>query len=366
MSTPDFYCYPELHSDPVWDPTTATGYWLVVSQDAHAPGPGIYTSWEACSSVCEGVNNAGAIFFDSQEGCYPAWHAHCRLGDHNHPAEPQTPNPRPAVDFNPESPHFRDLHFAVRGGDVIYSGLESALLHYKRSAESGPAELIATRSYLKAFFFARGADEYEAQQLAGVSLAPADGEEFSPPEVLPGGDLAYGVSPRASRNAPSAPQQQEQQERQRSAASRARLAAIQAGVDARTRQDSQVQEKDARERLRVIQRFSTTMEKAAMKAAVDQLPPTPTKLSSKASSPKSRPSTAKPNAIMAWEAEKKRLGLGKWKGKARSADDGNESDALYAALEGDEDAELLETLKDWVSPEDDFDPTCENQPRDDK
>jgi hypothetical protein len=40
-----YYCDPPLHVDPGFNIETASGFWLVTSDQCRSPGPGIYTSW---------------------------------------------------------------------------------------------------------------------------------------------------------------------------------------------------------------------------------------------------------------------------------------------------------------------------------
>ncbi|KAJ7029131.1 hypothetical protein C8F04DRAFT_1265179 [Mycena alexandri] len=378
MSTPNFYCYPTFHNDPIWDASTATGLWLVTSQDALAPGPGVYSSWEVCSAVCEGVPGAGAVFYNTEADCYAAWHARCRLGEHDHPAEPQTPSRRtecPATD-----PFIlQHLHFAVRGGETIYSDLGAALAHYQKVLNDGDkAELLATQRYMKALYFARGANEWTAERLAGEASPETRAESVVSALPHPVGGIAYPVSPtRAADPHPAGPTDKEiaRANRLTSAdphpagptdkeiARANRLASIQASV-------KEMEEKKNRQahHLTIISEYLASTPSKASSSKVS--PSTPFK--SAASTPSrpgpSTPSTPSKSARSPFKAAGLKTSSIKIGGrvvertpKAKAPANGNESDTLYDALDDD----LTEVLADWVDPDYRFDPRSENKPRDD-
>ncbi|KAJ6487327.1 hypothetical protein DFH09DRAFT_1312458 [Mycena vulgaris] len=246
MSSP-YYCSPPLHADPGYDPVKAQGVWLAVSPHCRTPGMGCYTSWESCRAACEGVPGGGGVFYRDQALALPAWHARCRLGQHDHAIEPKyhaaqpkvtamahdppstpkkahipgiagspaTPrNTKPPVPAsplpaslstkkaprmpafehsgspppsfaNPELPAFAaaplstpgvaalmppNMHFAVRGGEVVHSRLSDAMNQYTQGVSSlGEAALMATSNPFKAMFFSTGSTESAADELGALA-----------------------------------------------------------------------------------------------------------------------------------------------------------------------------------------------------
>ncbi|KAJ7034305.1 hypothetical protein C8F04DRAFT_1260067 [Mycena alexandri] len=324
MATTNFYCKPKYHNDPVWDNMQPTGLWLVTSKDALEPGAGIYSSWDSCAAVCEGISGAGATFYKTEDECVAAWHAHCRLGKHNHPAEPQTPTRARAQRSSTTSILLDSLHFAVRGGEVIYSNLDAAFAHYRECIEDGRvAELLATRHYMKAIYFAQGANEWTAEKLLEEGTDELATSSLVSPSPHPKGGVVYPVTPSGiyplspthavgatpSSLYPLSPTHAvSEQKKKKDAARAARLAAIETAL--------------------------ATNANPAPYASTSRTPKTVFR------APK------KPIVIGGRVAEK-------------APTDGNESDALYSALD---DAEIFE---DWVAPEDRFNPAKENGPSDD-
>ncbi|KAJ7435037.1 hypothetical protein B0H11DRAFT_1938024 [Mycena galericulata] len=92
----------------VWDPGTKDdpkGVWLVLNPNARHPGVGIYNSWPSAEAASSGIRGPGATWFSSVDTAVPAWHARCRLGVHNHPAEPtSSPVKAEASDITMVSP----------------------------------------------------------------------------------------------------------------------------------------------------------------------------------------------------------------------------------------------------------------------
>ncbi|KAJ7711580.1 hypothetical protein B0H16DRAFT_1745052 [Mycena metata] len=364
MSTPDYYCHPLFHNKPIWGATT-TGYWLVTCPDALAPGPGVYTSWDVCSSVCEGVSGAGGTFYATQADCYAAWHTRCRLGEHSHPAEPQTPNC--AAEYPENDPLiFKDLHFVVRGGEAIYSSKDSAFTHYQKSIkEDGSAELLATRNYMKALYFARGANEWTAERFARETSPAEQNQAIVPASPHPGGGISYPFSPACaappaadSANEGKALESQRQQQRAN------RLAAIQAGLEAGRLE----QEKKSRH-LEVINNYISSLPKQAQgstsKVLPYHLPPSPSyqpppspATPSKCLTPFTLSKGFTPKASSASKRQPtiviRKMGKGK---VPAAAADGTDSDTLYEDL----DENLAEVLADYVDPDYRFDPRFENQ-----
>ncbi|KAJ7027273.1 hypothetical protein C8F04DRAFT_1189709 [Mycena alexandri] len=411
MSTPDYYCHPIFHRDPISDVSSATGYWLVTSQEALAPGPGVYTSCscarlrEACSAVCEGVSGAGAVFFKSDLECYNAWHERCRLGEHNHPAEPQTPTrvrTQPAI----TACIFETLHFAVRGGETIYSDITSAFVHYQGVVDNGGnAELLATRSYMKAFYFAQGANEWTAERLA-LEATPETANNLPPPSSPhPRGGIVYPVTP-STVDTGAGPSEAAAEEERKRAAKATRLAAIQAGVEEKKQSGkaarraalaAQQQQTDAQveaqeladkqaKRMQIINEFlaatppASTSRSNEFRAKTNLHSPSPPSSSkaavfspSPASNSKFKTGFQTPSKSASFKggspfkpAPSPMLKIGGRvvertpKAKSKGPSDGNESDALYEALDDD----LAEVLADWVDPEYRYDPMTENKPRD--
>ncbi|KAJ6541153.1 hypothetical protein DFH09DRAFT_1322736 [Mycena vulgaris] len=187
-STSANYCNPPFHADPGTTRAQARSFYFVSSPHAKAPGPGVYPSWASAQRVCEDIPRGGGIKYSSYEACIPAWHAGCDAGEHEHPKKsqssplhhslPQTPrrpkNPTaseattPAsAPAPPASPTPTGLHYAVRGGGVVYGSITPALAQYTTlQASTGAASLLTTGDPHHAAHFAAGHDHEEAQALA--------------------------------------------------------------------------------------------------------------------------------------------------------------------------------------------------------
>ncbi|KAJ7018316.1 hypothetical protein C8F04DRAFT_1199100 [Mycena alexandri] len=374
MSTPDYYCYPTFHNDPIWNVSNAPGVWLVSSPNALAPGPGVYTSWEACSAVCEGVSDAGAVFYNSDVEAYAAWHQHCRLGEHQHPAEPQTPT-RAAERPANSSKIFDRLHFAVRGGETIYTDLAAAFIHYEQVSEGGAAELLATDNYMKALYFARGSNEWTAERLArDVSAETANSSVVAATPHTTGG-MVYPVSPvrahvtspiradatpRVAVELPGGPSTKQ-------GGKAVRLAAIKAAEEEKSNGkairlaaiEAEMRKKNTR--LAVIHKY---LELTPSKlSSPSKLLSTPSKPAASSPSTPSKPaaSSSKGEKVTIARSPSKAVVIG-GRAHSKAPADGNESDGLYETLDLDE--ELAEILSDWVDPDYRYDPQTENGPHD--
>ncbi|KAJ7039007.1 hypothetical protein C8F04DRAFT_1179335 [Mycena alexandri] len=106
------------------------------------------------------------LYFDRpQEDSYPEWHVHCRLSEHNHPVDPEPSRAAPPFNYEqspsrtvqsparnvphhitPPSAALPNLHFAVRGGEVVYGRLEPALQQYLSPPPRGTSSPRATTS----------------------------------------------------------------------------------------------------------------------------------------------------------------------------------------------------------------------------
>ncbi|KAJ7034181.1 hypothetical protein C8F04DRAFT_1183467 [Mycena alexandri] len=380
MTTPNYYCYPTIHRDPIWDPSTATGLWLVTCPDALAPGPGVYTSWEACSAICEGVSGAGAVFYKTELDCYAAWHARCRLGEHAHPAEPQTPRHGPDY-LATDTLIFKTLHFAVRGGEMIYSDLGAAVAHYQKVQNDGDnAELLATQNYMKALYFAWGANKWTAERLALETSSETQDRSVVPASPHPGGGVAYPVSPAPAADSPAAKKKAAKaaDSPQKEAAMASRLTAIEASRAKAARlaaiEAVAVSERIQEEKERQLVSKHRTIISEYLASTPFPSKPSPFKAPrfkpSSSTSSVSTPSTPTPSKPFKALGSKTPIKIGgrvaertpKSNLKGQGPLDGNESDALYETLGDDE---LAEILLDWVEPEDRFDPRTENRQRDD-
>ncbi|KAJ7776378.1 hypothetical protein B0H16DRAFT_1879706 [Mycena metata] len=357
MSTPHYYCYPPVFEHPGWDETLSPHVWLVTDLDCLAPGPGLYTSWHRVQALTEGRHDP--VYFERQEDAYPEWHLHCRLGEHNHPVDPDPSNARPPFNYGLQSPsqtfqspartvpqpspHPPTVHFAVRGGEVVYKELDKALQHYVRvSATSSTAELMATNNAYKAVFFARGEGEAKAEQLARAHGANGD-PFFTTGGVVQCGSMSSPVSPpsRSTYNAATS-----------STSTASRVDPIPAPVfsaaqctvrrdpnSSRTRMpsiDGAVQECKRKEEEQQKRATVSRARRAAIESALTSTP--------KASTPKEV------------KLEVQDFGL-KGKGKAVE-DNGEETDY-------DVDEDFLRVASGWVPVDERFDPRTENQPRDD-
>ncbi|KAJ6552451.1 hypothetical protein DFH09DRAFT_1319204 [Mycena vulgaris] len=120
--------------------------------------------------------------------CIPVWHAGCDAGEHDHPTKSQssplhdsslqTPGlPKkptaigamtPALALAPStSPTPSGLHYAVRGGGVVYGSIAPALVQYNTlQASTGAASLLTTVDPHHAGHFTAGHDHEEAKALA--------------------------------------------------------------------------------------------------------------------------------------------------------------------------------------------------------
>ncbi|KAJ7044330.1 hypothetical protein C8F04DRAFT_1174764 [Mycena alexandri] len=354
-----------------WDETISPCVWLVTDPECPSPGPGLYTSWPAVLALTAGRQDP--VYFDRQEDSYPEWHVHCRLGEHNHPVDPEPSRARPPFNYEqspsrtlhsparkiphhitPLSAALPNLHFAVRGGEVVYGRLEPALQQYLRvSGAESTTELMATENYYKAIFFSRGASEAAAEQLAAARTGNGDPFIASSPGIRCG-SLTSPISPpprgtspprattsrtpatpsRTGRSGPrpipapvfTEPQQQAAIRPQHRVArrdpnsSRTRMASIRAAME----------EKDREEKQR--RSLASSARRAVIAEALAQTPKGQRGAEAGLSS--------------------------KGKGKAVEEKEGEETDY-------DLDGEFLEIAKDWVPSEDRFDPTTENRPRDD-
>ncbi|KAJ7025074.1 hypothetical protein C8F04DRAFT_1191866 [Mycena alexandri] len=362
---------PAIKSSSGWDETISPCVWLVTDPECPSPGPGLYTSWHAVSALTEGRQDP--LYFDRQEDSYPEWHVHCRLGEHNHPVDPEPSRARRPFNYEqspsrtvqsparnvphhitPPSAALPNLHFAVRGGEVVYGRLEPALQQYLRvSGTESTTELIATENYYKAIFFARGASEAASEQLAAARTGNGDPFISSSPGTRCG-SLTSPISPpprgtssprattsrtpappsRTGRSGPksipapvfTAPQQQPAIRPQHRVArrdpnsSRMRMASITAAME----------EKDREEKHR--RSLASSARRAVIAEAL-------------ASTPKGQRGAEVGSSS-------------KGKGKEVEEEEGEETDY-------DLDGEFLEIAKDWVPSEERFDPTTENRPRDD-
>ncbi|KAJ7873784.1 hypothetical protein B0H13DRAFT_2348866 [Mycena leptocephala] len=219
-----YYCDPPLHADPGFNIETASGFWLVTSDQCRSPGPGLYTSWQGVLAVCAGIQDAEPVFHKTLASALPSWYECCRMGQHTHPtdslvspskqgpgapngqaayspgmahvntqyaigadhnAAPTTPaaigsgRPTPTTTLlgSPAQSHLAhsgaggDLSFAVRGGEVVYSEIGSTFQHFEQvRLVHGSAELMGMHNYFKALFFASGMDEYNAEQMGRLHV----------------------------------------------------------------------------------------------------------------------------------------------------------------------------------------------------
>ncbi|KAJ7027583.1 hypothetical protein C8F04DRAFT_1266816 [Mycena alexandri] len=327
MSTLNYYCYPPVHASFGWDETITPGVWLVTNPNCPSPGPGLYTSWHACAAVTDGMA-VTPTYYDRQEDSYAAWHVCCRLGKHDHPVAwspfkhrvkvespaPPTPTKKVPQHISPASPSLANLHFAVRGGEVVYSDPQSALEHYLRVAGgSAKTELIATDNYYKAIFFARGAGESAAEQLALARTNNTDPFVATKPGV-PCGSITAPISPPL--RTPATPRATT------SSGARGGRKPIPAPVFAQ------------------LSGATLVRNKVSISAAVD----------------KSRSKASEKRLATIKDAME---GKGKGKAKVESVENGGEE------TDYDVDGEYERLASGWVPVEEHFDPSSENKPRDD-
>ncbi|KAJ6522076.1 hypothetical protein DFH09DRAFT_1330719 [Mycena vulgaris] len=141
--------------------------------------------------VCKDIPCGGGTKYPSYEVCIPAWHAGCDAGEHDHPAKSQSSPPHDSSPQTPRcpkkptateamtpasapapstSPAPSGLHYAVRGGGVVYGSITPALAQYNMlQASTGAASLLTTVDPHHAAHFAAGHDHEEAKALATES-----------------------------------------------------------------------------------------------------------------------------------------------------------------------------------------------------
>ncbi|KAJ7716712.1 hypothetical protein B0H16DRAFT_1741047 [Mycena metata] len=353
MLMPHYYCYLPIFEHPDWDETLSPHVWLVTDLDCPAPGPGLYTSWHRVQALTEGRHDP--VYFERQEDAYPEWHLHCRLGEHNHPVDPDPLNARlpfnyglqspsqtfqsPARTVPQPSPRPPTVHFAVRGGEVVYKELDKALQHYVRvSATSSTAELMATDNAYKAVFFAQGEGEATAEQLARSHGANAD-PFFTTGGVVQCGSMSSPVSPPSQSTYKAATSSTSTASIPVPVFSAAQRPICRDPNSSCTRMpsiDGAVQERKRKEEEQQKWATASRARRAAIESALMS--------TLKASTPKEV------------KLEVQDFGL-KGKGKVVE-DDGEEMDYNL-------DEDFLRVASGWVPVDERFDPRTENQPRDD-
>ncbi|KAJ7033885.1 hypothetical protein C8F04DRAFT_1183635 [Mycena alexandri] len=332
-----------------WDETISPCVWLVTDPECPSPGPGLYTSWHAVSPLTEGRQDP--LYFDRQEDSYPEWHVHCRLGEHNHPVDPEPSRARRPFNYEqspsrtvqsparnvphhitPPSAALPNLHFSVRGGEVVYGRLEPALQQYLRvSGTESTTELIATENYYKAisagcergcFGTTRSRPNRQRPPPRGTSSPRATTSRTPAPPSRTGRSSPKPIPAPVF----TAPQQQPAIRPQHRVArrdpnsSRMRMASITAAMEEKDREEKQRRSLASSARRAVIAEALASTPKGQRGAEVGS--------------------------------------SSKGKGKEVEEEEGEETDY-------DLDGEFLEIAKDWVPSEERFDPTTENRPRDD-
>ncbi|KAJ6567615.1 hypothetical protein DFH09DRAFT_1314134 [Mycena vulgaris] len=160
------YCDPPFHADPGTMRAQATSFYLVSSPHTKAPGSGVYPSWASAQRVCEDIPRGRGMKYPSYESS-PL-----------HDSSPQTPrHPKkptateamtPALAPTPStSPTPSGLHYAVRGGGVVYGSITLALVQYNTlQVSTGAESLLTTVDPHHAAHFVAGHDHKEAKGLA--------------------------------------------------------------------------------------------------------------------------------------------------------------------------------------------------------
>ncbi|KAJ6601957.1 hypothetical protein DFH09DRAFT_1302137 [Mycena vulgaris] len=223
-----YYCSPPLHTDPSYDPVKVQGVWLAVSPHYRAPRMGCYTSWEFSRAACEGVPGGGGVStvitpircqrgmhivrsvnmtMPSNPSITQRSRKHRRVSRYTEETPRNTKPPVPTLPLptslstkkapcmptfehsgspppsfaNPELPAFAtaplstprvaalmppDMHFAVRGGEVVHSRLSDTMNQYTQGVSSlGEVALMVTSNPFKAMFFSMGSTESTADEL---------------------------------------------------------------------------------------------------------------------------------------------------------------------------------------------------------
>ncbi|KAJ7703821.1 hypothetical protein B0H16DRAFT_1482808 [Mycena metata] len=322
--TPDYYCYPPVHQHPGWDETLSPHVWLVTDPECPSPGPGLYTS-------CE----------------------------HPHPVDPDPSNARPPFNYEqplsmtPQSAALPSLHFAVRGGELVYNRLEPAMEQYLHlSATASTTELMATDNPYKAVFFARGAGE------AAAGRSDDNNPFVNSGPAVQCGSLTSPISPpaRCRRAARGTSTPRATASRDPATPSRTSRCAISGPVFVEHQQRPPIKQEKKHPGVR---------DKNASRTRMTLISATLNEVDREAKERRAKASTARRAAIagVLSSTPKGPGGMesgpgGKGKGKLVQEDDGEETDY-------DLNGEFLKIASDWVPHEDRFDPATENKPRDD-
>lgn len=298
------------------------------------------------------------VYFERQEDAYPEWHFHCRRGEHPHPVDPDPSNARPPFNYEqppsttPQSAALPGLHFAVRGGELVYNRLEPAMEQYLRlSAAASTTELMATDNPYKAVFFARGAGEAAAELLAAGRSDDNNPFVNSGPAVQCGSLTSPISPPTRGTYTPRATTS-----RDPATPSRTSRCATSGPVFVAHQQRPPIKQEKKHPGVRDENASRTRM--TSISAALNEV-------DREAKERRAKASTARRAAIAGAlsSTPKGQGGMesgqgGKGKGKLVQEDDGEETDY-------DLDGEFLKIASDWVPHEDRFDPATENKPRDD-
>ncbi|KAJ7195685.1 hypothetical protein GGX14DRAFT_575474 [Mycena pura] len=207
-----YYCDPPFHPDPDHNPQTSSQrVWLAVSPNTRFPGPGNYTSWESCRKATEGIADANGVRYASRAASLPAWHARCRLGEHDHPVDPNAfaappysePNfpmdPSPPTSSPVSPPRTSSLRrgqidtclqglgsgrpppvahpaffYSIQGGSITHHDYDEAAAQLLDIQKANPsAKLTVSRNHQYVSYVAGGLSPDDAQEVLDIDDATA-------------------------------------------------------------------------------------------------------------------------------------------------------------------------------------------------
>ncbi|KAF7326474.1 CxC2 domain-containing protein [Mycena venus] len=87
LSTSPYRCNPPYHPDPGKPDTPSAGKKLYLVCGRRVNKPGMYTLWASADAQYKYVSGATVKAYWDYNELRAAWHRHCDLGEHNHPAD---------------------------------------------------------------------------------------------------------------------------------------------------------------------------------------------------------------------------------------------------------------------------------------
>ncbi|KAJ7357905.1 hypothetical protein DFH08DRAFT_953112 [Mycena albidolilacea] len=172
-----FWCLPPEREDlDAVVPITGGFEFHLVTQGREV---GVWRNWMVAQAMVSGYQHAGYKGHHSYTSCVVEWQAHCTLGVHPHPADPQTskekvlathgkarrrssstPAPRRSsgVKAAPRGSASRTpRYYAIWGGEVVHSTKYAARSAFEDAVEEGgEPELLSTGDFEVALAYAEG------------------------------------------------------------------------------------------------------------------------------------------------------------------------------------------------------------------